>query len=290
MAGKLEKELVWWEVVVFAVLDVLPHVLFDAIDDPALLQSIPELCVLAPYDGVGVLEDIMLFMLMTGRTCCWGGAKEELPMPGFAALSAGNEELSVLSVVSGVTARLCCFGAERLVLGGGETGGVDQEKVAAGDALFDLLAEGREGKTVDDAADAEPFAHGSPPSMSVPPGAPPCLSPRTSASKSVSPLPLLDSKPLVVGGPPKVMNSFLVVAVALFAPSSCSLRVCSFSTRADVDFMRVMYAWNCGRLRRGPKLNDHRIGRISIAKKSLSTWLLIALKTSSAAICIMLAF
>jgi len=239
IAGKLEKELVGL-VEEFVVVDALPHV-FDAIDEPALLQSIPELCVLAPYDGVGVLDDIMLFILITGRTCCWGGAKVELPMPGFAALSAGKDELSVLSVLSGVTARLCCLGAVRFVLGGGDTGGVDHEKVAAGDALFDLLTDGRDGRTVEDAADAEVFAHGSPPSMSVPPAAP-CLSPRTSASKSVLPFPSLVSKPLVVDGPPKVMNSFRVVAVALFAPSSCSLRVCSFSTRADVILMRLMYA------------------------------------------------
>ncbi|KAI2487612.1 Protein kinase domain-containing protein ppk32 [Pyrenophora tritici-repentis] len=242
MAGKLEKELVWLEAV-FVAAEILPHVFEEAIDEPALLQSMLELCVLAPYEGVGVLEVIMLFMLMTGRTCCCcgGGAKEELPMPGFAALSAGKDVLSVLSVLSGVTARLCCLGAERLVLGGGDTGAVDHEKVAAGDALFDRLADGREGGTVDDAADAEPFAQGSPPSMSVPPDAP-CLSPRTSASKSVSPFPLLVSKPLVFDGPPKVINSFRVVAVALFAPSSCSLRVCSFSTRADVVLMRLMYA------------------------------------------------
>jgi hypothetical protein len=198
--------------------------------------------------------------------------KEEAPIPGLAALRAGNEELSVFSVLSGVMALLCGFGALRLVFGGGETGGVDQEKVAAGDALFDLVrwADGREGRIVEDVADAEAFAHGSPPSMSVPLEGP-CCPPRTSASKSVSPFPLLASKPLTADGPPKDMNSFRVVAVELLAPSSCSLRVCSFSTRADVVLMRLMYDWNCCRLSSGPKLNCHKMGSTSIARKSLST-------------------
>jgi len=193
-------------------------------------------------------------------------------MPGFAALRAGKEELSVFSVLSGVMALLCGFGALRLVVGGGETGGVDQEKVAAGDALLDLvrLVDGREGRTAEDVVDAEAFAHGSPPSISVPPDDP-CCPPRTSASKSVSPFPLLVSKPLVADGPPKDMNSLRVVAVELFAPSSCSLRVCSFSTRADVILMRLMYDWNCCRLSKGPRLNCHSIGSTSIARKSLST-------------------
>ena len=232
-----------------------------------------------------VVGDTMLFMLMAGRIACCC-VKDELPMPGFAALRAGNEELSVFNVLSGVMALPCGFEAPRLVFGGGETGGVDHEKVGAGDALLDLvrLVDGREGRMVDDAADAEAFAHGSPPSMSVPPDGP-CCPPRTSASKSVSPFPLLVSKPLVADGPPKDMNSLRVVAVDPFAPSSCSLRVCSFSTRADVVLMRFIYAWNCCKLSSGPKLNDHKMGSTSIARKSLSTWWLIALKTSSAAIC-----
>lgn len=193
-------------------------------------------------------------------------------MPGFAAVRAGKEEASVFNVLSDVMALLCGFGALKLVVGGGDTGGVDQEKVAAGDAVLDAvrLVDGREGRTIDDVADAEAFAHGSPPSMSVPP-VDLCCSPRTSASKSVSPFPLLVSKPLVTDEPPKDMNSLRVVAVVLFAPSSCSLRVCSFSTRADIALMRLMYDWNCCRLSKGPKLNCHRIGSTSIARKSLST-------------------
>jgi hypothetical protein len=92
------------------------------------------------------------------------------------------------------------------------------------------------------------------------------------------------SRPFVDGSPPKLMNSLREVAGALFAPSSCSFRVCSFSTRAESDLIKVMYAWNCERLSRGPRLNDHRMGSTSMARKSLSTWLPIALKTSSAAI------
>lgn len=207
-------------------------------------------------------------------------------MPGLAALRAGKDELSELSVASGVTERPCGLGAERFVAGGGETGGVDHENVAAGDGLLDFvrLFDGREGRIVEDVADDAPFAHESPPSISVPPEDP-CFPPRTSASKSASPFSLPESKPLAAGGPPKVINSLRVVAVEPFAPSSWSLRVCSFSTRAEVVLMRLMYAWNWGRLSSGPKLNCHRMGRTSMARKSLSTWLLMALNTSSAAIC-----
>ena len=131
---------------------------------------------------------------------------------------------------------------------------MDQENVAgAGDALLDRFA-GREGRMVEDEAEAFP-PHGSPPSMSEVPVLPP----------------LLESRPFDTGGPPKLMNSFRVVALVLLAPSSCSFRVCSCSTRAEVDLIKFMYAWNCVRLSRGPKLNCHRMGRMSRAKKSPST-------------------
>lgn len=128
------------------------------------------------------------------------------------------------------------------MFGGGDTGGVDQEKVAAGDALLDLvkLVRGRDGNVVGVDVGGIAFDHALPPSMSVPPNAPPCCSPRTSASKSVSPLPLLASNPLVIEGPLKLINSLREVDVALLAPNSWSLRVCSFSTRADMDLMRAM--------------------------------------------------
>ena len=228
----------------FVVEGVLPHGLEVTADPLALLQSMPVFDVLV-YDGV-VVEDAMLLTPMVGL-CRWCALNDVLPIPGLAAVNAGNDELRVLSVLSGVIVLLCGVGAERFVVGGGcgDTGGVDHEKVAAGDELFvDLarLMDGRDGKTVEDDADAEAFDQGSPPSISVPPEEP-CCPPRTSASKSASPaLSPPESNPLLVLGPPKVMNSLRVVAVALFAPSSWSLRVCSFSTRADVDLMSVMYA------------------------------------------------
>ena len=109
-----------------------------------------------------------------------------------------------------------------MLCGGGDTGGDDQENVAAGDALFVDLArfvEGLDGRMVDDDAEVEAFAHRSPPSMSVPLDEP-CGSPRTSASKPLSPSPLLESKLLGALKPPKLMNSLRVVAEALLAPSS----------------------------------------------------------------------
>jgi hypothetical protein len=222
----------------FDVLDV-PQLLDVSVEDvDALLQSIPpaELC--APYDGVGV-GAIMLCIPTPDLPCCsGGGANVGLPIPGLLGAIAGNEELSALS---GVMARLCALGTLSAVLdgGGGDTGGVDQEKVAAGDALLVDRERGWEGKVVADEADAEAFAHGSPPSMSEPPDGP-CWPPRTRAAKSASPPASTVPKPLAVLEPPKLMNSLRVVAVALFAPSSWSLRVCSFSTRMDMDLIRVM--------------------------------------------------
>jgi len=118
---------------------------------------------------------------------------------------------------------------------------VDHAKVAgAGEALLARFG-GREGKILDDDAEAfaEALAHGSPPSMSEPP-VEPWLAPRTSASKFVSSPPFVESKPFAADGPPKLMNSFREVAVVLLAPSSCSFRVCSRSTRAEVDLINVM--------------------------------------------------
>lgn len=220
--------------------EVAPQELLVKLEVEALLQSMPP-PVLCVVDG-----EIMLFMLRAGLDCCCGGAKVGLPMPGLLGAIAGNDEFNAPNVLSGVMVRICVVAAFKVLLagGGGETGGVDHENVAAGDPLLaDLvrLTEGREGSMVDEDADAEAAAHGSPPSISVPLEEP-CGPPRTSASKSDSPPPLLASKPFAVLGPPKLMNSFLVVAVALLAPSSCSLRVCSFSTRADVDLIRAMYA------------------------------------------------
>lgn len=127
------------------------------------------------------------------------------------------------------------------MFGGGDVGFVDHEKAAAGEALLDprpRLAEAREGSVVEDDADAGALPHASPPSMSCP--ALLWLPPRTRASKSASPAPFVPSSPLVVLIPPKLINSLRVVAGALFAPSSCSFRVCSFSTRALRDLMRPM--------------------------------------------------
>lgn len=221
-------------------LDVLlpPHGLVDNVDElEARLQSIPPLFFCA-VDG-----DIILLMLVVVPCCCWDVAKDGLPIPGLLGAIAGKEELSVLKP-SGVIDRLCNLGAaSRVVVGGGagEIGGVDQEKVAAGDALLERprLFDGRDGKMVDEDADVDALAQGSPPSISVPPELP-CCPPRTSASKSVPPSPFVVSKPFAVLGPPKVMNSLRVVTVALFAPSSWSLRACSTSTLPDIDLMRVM--------------------------------------------------
>jgi hypothetical protein len=134
------------------------------------------------------------------------------------------------------------------------------------------FAAGLEGSVVEEVADAGVPAHGSPPNISDPLDLL-WVSPRTSASKSMSPFPLAVSSPLLAATPPKLMKSFRDAETVVDAPvpSSCSFRVCSFSTRDDNDFMRAMYAWNCARLSSGPRLNCHNIGRTSIAKKSAST-------------------
>ena len=183
----------------------------------------------------------MLLMLSAGFCCGW---ENEDPMPGFAGAMAGNAELMEFIELSGVMVLRppCACGAARLV-GGGETGGLDHGNVAAGDAFLadpTRLPAGLDGRTVEEEAEVGAFAQGSPPSISEPVLVP--WLPRTRASKSASPDPLAVSRPLVPGRPPKLMNSFRVVAVALFAPSSCNFRVCSFSTRADSDLIRTMYA------------------------------------------------
>lgn len=219
---------------------LFPHG-FDATDDDpaALLQSIP-----LPWigGGVAVVGDIMLFMLSPEAALAGACAKFELPSPGLLGAMAGNDELSELSVLSGVMVLLTPIGAASC-WGGGDTGGVDQENVAAGEALFDVrprLAAGRDGNIVEEDADACPLAHGSPPSMSPPPDddGPPL----TKASKSLSPPPLVVSKLLTPPVPPKLINSFRDVATwdELLAPSSCSFLVCSTSTRLDNDLIKVM--------------------------------------------------
>lgn len=117
---------------------------------------------------------------------------------------------------------------------------MDHAKAAgAGETLLARFA-GRVGKMVEDNAEAlaEALPHVSPPSMSEPLVGP-WLPPRTKASKFVS-SPPFESKPFAAGGPPKLMNSFREVAVVLLAPSSCSFRVCSCSTRAEVDLISVI--------------------------------------------------
>ena len=94
-------------------------------------------------------------------------------MPGFAGAIAGKLEFKEFMVLSGVMVRSPprAGGATRFVVGGGETGGVDQEKVAAGDAFLVDPARfpaGLEGNMVEEEAEAGAFAQASPPSMSEP--------------------------------------------------------------------------------------------------------------------------
>ena len=185
------------------------------------------------------MGDITLFMPIAGLCCGW---ENDDPMPGFAGAMAGKDEFNEFIVLSGVMVLSppCAGGAAKFV-GGGDTGGVDQANVAAGDAFLAgpiRFAAGLEGSVVEDEAEGGAFAHGSPPSMSDPVLAP--WFPRTRASKSPSPDPLDVSRPFVAGKPAKLMNSLREVAGALFAPSSCSFRVCSFSTRADRDLISTM--------------------------------------------------
>jgi hypothetical protein len=117
---------------------------------------------------------------------------------------------------------------------------VDQENVAAGDALFDVRLIDLLGRIVLEVADDGAFAHEFPPSISVPPPEEGPFSPRTRASKSVSPpFPLLSR--FEPGKPANDMKSFRVAeTVLLLAPSSCSLRVWSFSTFVETILMRVI--------------------------------------------------
>jgi hypothetical protein len=168
-----------------------------------------------------IVGDAILFILepIPGLDCGWANAVG-LPIPGLLGASAGNDELSDPKVLSGVMARLPVCGAARFVAGG-DRGGVDQEKAAAGEALLDDLARftaGLDGRTVDELADDAP-PQGSPPSISDLDG--PLWFPRTRASKSVSPPPFV-SLPFAPVTPPKLMKSLREAAtvVELLAPSS----------------------------------------------------------------------
>lgn len=95
--------------------------------------------------------------------------------------------------------------------------------------------------------------------------------PLTSLSKSSSVAPLVASN-VVPDTPPKAIKSSFGVATrpSVTAESSCSFLVCSSSTRLERDLINSIKDWNCLRLRSGPRLIFHKIGRISIATKSAS--------------------
>jgi hypothetical protein len=119
-------------------------------------------------------------------------------------------------------------------------GGVDHENVAAGDALFDVRFDDLFGRIVLEAADDDVFAHEFPPSISVPPTEEGPLSPRTRASKSVSP-PLPFVSRFEPGRPSNDMKSFREAeTVLLLAPNSCNFLVWSFSTFVETVLMRVI--------------------------------------------------
>lgn len=152
--------------------DVPPQELDVSDPPPGLLQSTPE-CWMLPYEDVE-LGETMLFILIVGCVCWLDSPGDMVPIPGLIAPKAGNDEFRAPRLLSGVTDRLWCAGTERLFEGGGETGGVDHENVAAGEALFpDLLrfAAGRDGSTAEDDAD-DAFPQVSPPSISWPPEVP----------------------------------------------------------------------------------------------------------------------
>lgn len=165
----------------------------------------------------------MLPMPIANGDLACGCEKEELPIPGLLGWMAGNAELKALRELSGVMVLLVPWAGARFFTGG-DTGGVDHEKAGAGEGLLALIARfaaGRDGSVVDDVADADALAQGSPPSMSDPldgPAAPP----RTKASKSTSPLPLEWSNPLLPVAPPKLIRSLrdATAVVEVLAPSS----------------------------------------------------------------------
>lgn len=135
---------------------------------------------------------------------------------------------------------------------------------------------------VDDEAEVDVAAHGSLLIISIPPDAVFCLSPRTRASKSVSPFEV--SPPFIPLTPPKFIKSLRPVAAGAWDESSWSLRFCSCSILLERDFISCMKDWNCSRLRRGPRLNCHKMGRTSRARNSESACLPTSRKTSRAAI------
>lgn len=109
--------------------------------------------------------------------------------------------------------------------------------------------------------------------------------PVTRRSKSSSsPPPAPDEN--AAGRSPKDMKSSLPAAffiTELLPESSWSFFVCSCSTFVLRPLIKSMKAWNCLRSSNGPRLMLHKIGRISIAIKSVSASELTCCKTFRAA-------
>ena len=112
------------------------------------------------------------------------------------------------------------------------------------------------------------------------------LLPRTSRSKASAPTsPPLPDEVAAFPEPTLIKSSdFELLKLFVFEDSSRSFFVCSCSIFVDNDLMRLMNSWNCWRLSNGPRLNVHKAGSTSIARKSVSAILPTCLKTASAAI------
>lgn len=162
---------------------------------------------------------------------------------------------------SGVTVRKegCWLWSVLVCFTGGLIGGcVDQEK----DGVWGVAVDDR--LTLAAATCGESSQLGVLAALELPP-----VLPLTSASKSSS-LPFVASNAVPVTPPNAIKSSLMAVDPLMEPESSCNFLVCSSSTLRDSVLMRSMKDWNCLRLRSGPKLMLHRIGRISMATKSAS--------------------
>lgn len=110
--------------------------------------------------------------------------------------------------------------------------------------------------------------------------------PRTRRSKSFAPTSLFAAEPKSPLVEPTFIRSFDLVSVAalVFDEISRSFLICSCSILEEICLIRSMKDWNCCKLRRGPRLKDHRIGKASKARKSASAILPTCLKSARAAI------
>ena len=109
------------------------------------------------------------------------------------------------------------------------------------------------------------------------------LFPNTSRSKSTSPT-LKEPSGSVEGILIRLLDRTVSRLLVELEARSRNFLDCSCSIFKEIVLMSVIYAWNCSRLSRGPRLKLHKVGNIFMARKSTSAIFPTSLNTVKAAI------